>query len=80
MSKKQKSESGHITLDSLCGFFAPRHSVLSVEVLQSSVLSLLDHCLVGGDVDLDTAVLGAAFLGGVVGHRHGVGLAFGGHT
>ena len=48
--------------------------------LQCAVLGLLNHRLVGGDVDLDTAVPGAAFLGGVVGHGHGVGLAFGGHT
>ena len=48
--------------------------------LQRPVFGFFDHRLVGGDVDLDTAVPGAAFLGGVVGHGHGLGLAFGGHT
>lgn len=52
----------------------------SMILLKSSVLGGFDHLLVGGDVDLDTAVLGPSFLGAVVSDRHGVGLALCGHT
>ena len=44
-------------------------------LVQGSVLGSLDHVLVRADVDLDATVLRAAFSGGVVRDRVGVGKA-----
>ena len=48
------------------------------DLLQRTVLGGLDHVLVGGDVDLDATVLGAALGGAVVSDRVVVGVALGG--
>ena len=44
-------------------------------LVQGSVLGSLDHVLVRADVDLDATVLRAAFSGGVVRDRVGIGKA-----
>ena len=62
------------------GFCRKFYNEVESRLLESAVLGRLDHLLVGGDVDLDTAVLSPSFLGAVVSDRHGIRLALSGHA